>query len=40
MLEILDKWIDENPPVAQPVRFGNTAYRDWFIKLETVRFCN
>ncbi|XP_028406612.1 serine/threonine-protein phosphatase 2A activator-like [Dendronephthya gigantea] len=35
LLEILDKWIDECPAVDQPVRFGNTAYRDWFTKLET-----
>ncbi|CAB3982536.1 serine threonine- phosphatase 2A activator-like [Paramuricea clavata] len=35
LLELLDKWIDENPAVDQPVRFGNTAYRDWFTKLET-----
>lgn len=32
----MDKWIDDIPPVDQPVRFGNTAYRDWFAKLEEV----
>ena len=40
LLELLDKWIDENPAVDQPVRFGNTAYRDWFTKLETVGFAS
>ena len=35
LLEILDQWINENPAKDQPVRFGNTAYRDWFTKLET-----
>ncbi len=28
-LETLDKWIDEVPPVQQPMRFGNKAFRTW-----------
>ncbi|XP_051748876.1 serine/threonine-protein phosphatase 2A activator isoform X2 [Ctenopharyngodon idella] len=34
MLGTLDHWIDETPPVDQPSRFGNKAYRTWYAKLE------
>lgn len=34
MLEILEKWIDEIPPIQQPQRFGNQAYRKWHSRLE------
>ncbi|XP_064616255.1 serine/threonine-protein phosphatase 2A activator-like [Liolophura sinensis] len=34
LLEILDTWIDEIPPIDQPQRFGNKAFRDWFKRLE------
>ncbi|XP_046855557.1 serine/threonine-protein phosphatase 2A activator-like [Xenia sp. Carnegie-2017] len=34
ILDVLDTWINEIPPVNQPVRFGNTAYRSWFDRLE------
>ncbi|KAK6979615.1 serine/threonine-protein phosphatase 2A activator [Biomphalaria glabrata] len=36
LIEILDKldtWIDEIPPIDQPQRFGNKAFRIWFQKL-------
>lgn len=33
LLERLDGWIDEIPPVQQPQRFGNKAFRLWFQKL-------
>ena len=39
MLAVLDKlevWIDETPPIEQPMRFGNKAFRQWFEALETV----
>ena len=36
ILDVLDTWINEIPPVNQPVRFGNTAYRSWFDRLEKV----
>lgn len=36
MLETLDRWIDETPPVDQPSRFGNKAYRTWYAKLDQV----
>ena len=38
MLEIMDKWIDDCPPIHQPVRFGITTYRNWFAKLEEVGY--
>ncbi|KAF4073113.1 hypothetical protein AMELA_G00255160 [Ameiurus melas] len=34
LLGTLDRWIDETPPVDQPSRFGNKAYRTWYSKLE------
>ncbi|KAK6196227.1 hypothetical protein SNE40_001492 [Patella caerulea] len=34
LLEQLDKWLDEIPPIDQPQRFGNKAFRDWFLKLQ------
>ncbi|XP_028828822.1 serine/threonine-protein phosphatase 2A activator [Denticeps clupeoides] len=34
LLGTLDRWIDETPPVDQPSRFGNKAYRTWYGKLE------
>ncbi|GAB6021945.1 hypothetical protein CHUAL_006106 [Chamberlinius hualienensis] len=30
----LDKWVDEIPPIDQPQRFGNKAFRNWFTKLQ------
>jgi len=37
MLEAMDTWIDEIPPIDQPQRFGNKAFRTWCGKLEEVR---
>ncbi|CAB1440901.1 unnamed protein product [Pleuronectes platessa] len=34
LLETLDRWINETPPVDQPSRFGNKAYRTWYSKLD------
>lgn len=34
LLETLDRWIDETPPVDQPSRFGNQAFRTWYAKLD------
>lgn len=36
MLETLSKWVDEIPPIQQPQRFGNQAFRTWFNKLKEV----
>lgn len=36
LLETLDRWINETPPVDQPSRFGNKAYRAWYAKLDQV----
>ncbi|KAI9486665.1 MAG: hypothetical protein EXX96DRAFT_50337 [Benjaminiella poitrasii] len=33
MLDELDSWIDEFPPLENPQRFGNKAFRSWFNKL-------
>ncbi|CAJ1071065.1 serine/threonine-protein phosphatase 2A activator isoform X1 [Xyrichtys novacula] len=34
LLATLDRWINETPPVDQPSRFGNKAYRTWYAKLD------
>lgn len=34
LLNKLDIWITEIPPIEQPQRFGNKAFRDWFKRLE------
>lgn len=39
LTELLDKlstWVDEIPPVQQPMRFGNKAFRTWMDRLEAV----
>lgn len=36
LLNTLDRWIDETPPVNQPSRFGNKAFRTWYAKLDQV----
>ena len=36
MLEDFEKWIQEIPPVKQPMRFGNTAFRTWHDKVQAV----
>lgn len=28
-LVTMEKWVQEIPPVEQPMRYGNTAFRDW-----------
>ncbi|XP_063233666.1 serine/threonine-protein phosphatase 2A activator isoform X2 [Bacillus rossius redtenbacheri] len=33
LLDKLDVWIDEVPPIEQPQRFGNKAFRTWIDKL-------
>lgn len=37
MLDALDGWIDEIPPLPTPQRFGNLAFRTWGKRLESVR---
>ncbi|XP_059049041.1 serine/threonine-protein phosphatase 2A activator-like [Achroia grisella] len=36
LLDKIDKIIDEFPPVEQPQRFGNTAFRDWLAKIKST----
>lgn len=33
MLEKLEQWVRDIPPVKQPARFGNTAFRAWHSRL-------
>ena len=37
MLEELYNWVADIPPVQQPMRFGNTAFRTWHARLTEVR---
>lgn len=34
MLGKLDTWLTETPPIQQPQRFGNKAFRTWYAKLK------
>lgn len=34
VLETFSKWVDEIPPLDQPQRYGNKAFRIWFDKIE------
>lgn len=34
MLDTMNSWIDKIPPIDQPQRFGNKAFRTWCSKLE------
>lgn len=36
LLTILSKWIDEIPPIQQPQRFGNKAFKLWSNKVKEV----
>lgn len=36
LLERLDQWIEETPPLQSPQRFGNLAFRTWGTRLEEV----
>jgi len=37
LLDELDRWIDEIPPLPTAQRFGNLAFRTWGKRLEQVR---
>ena len=36
VLDAFNTFIDQTPPIEQPQRFGNKAYRDWFRKMDEV----
>jgi len=36
LLGTMKNWISEIPPIAQPQRFGNKAYRTWFQRVHEV----
>ena len=38
LLDKLDVWIEETPPIEQPQRFGNQAFRTWYKKVKEVPF--
>eukprot|EP00931_Biecheleriopsis_adriatica_P049197 TRINITY_DN28453_c0_g1_i1.p1 TRINITY_DN28453_c0_g1~~TRINITY_DN28453_c0_g1_i1.p1 ORF type:complete len:355 (-),score=80.02 TRINITY_DN28453_c0_g1_i1:55-1119(-) len=33
MLDEIERWVEEFPPLAQPMRFGNKAFRQWHGRL-------
>jgi hypothetical protein len=38
VLDELSKYIDEIPPIAQPMRYGNKAYRTWHARVFSLLF--
>jgi serine/threonine-protein phosphatase 2A activator len=38
LLDTLSRWVDEIPPIQQPMRYGNKAFRTWIERLEEVCF--
>lgn len=38
MLDDFRDWIDEIPPIQQPMRFGNKSFRTWHDKVQAVFF--
>jgi hypothetical protein len=34
LLDVLSTWVDEIPPVEQPQRFGNKAFRDYYARVK------
>lgn len=36
LLDTVDKWIEEIPPLSQAQRFGNQAFRTWHARLKEV----
>lgn len=38
LLDTLEQWIIEIPPLQSPQRFGNLAFRTWGQQLEKVEF--
>lgn len=34
LLDVLSGWIDEIPPIQQPQRFGNVAFKAWYNRLK------
>lgn len=36
MVAEINSWIDEIPPIQQPMRFGNRAFRDFYDRVVTV----
>ena len=33
LLDTLWRWVDETPPSAHTLRYGNPAYRTWFARM-------
>mmetsp|Transcript_54561 Transcript_54561/g.129106 ORF Transcript_54561/g.129106 Transcript_54561/m.129106 type:complete len:427 (+) Transcript_54561:3-1283(+) len=33
VLKLMGKWVDEIPPIAQPMRYGNRAFKDWIERI-------
>lgn len=38
LLDTLDGWIDDIPPLPTPQRFGNLAFRTWGKRVDNVSF--
>ena len=40
LLDKMEEMVAECPPIQQPQRFGNKAFRNWYDKLKVVRLYN
>lgn len=38
MLDTISQWIDDIPPIDQPQRYGNKAFRDLYSRLKMVMY--
>jgi len=38
LLDTLENWIEDIPPLRSPQRFGNLAFRIWGVRLEEVSY--
>ena len=38
MLDTISQWIDDIPPIDQPQRYGNKAFRDFYSRLKEVMY--
>ena len=36
MIDKMIAWVDEVPPVKQPMRFGNKAFRTWHARVRAT----
>lgn len=38
LVDEISAWVDDIPPIQQPMRFGNKAFRDFYDRVVQVQF--